>query len=210
MEGKIIALEGSEGSGRTYHVSSLKTYLEEQGYGVVTFGLGMSRLMGEPISKKKRDIVFQRRTLFLAYVTDLADQIENEVKPMVKAGFLAIADGYVSTLKAWGLARGLEEEWMNYVLSALPPANLSLGLVSSPREIMRRILKKKGVLDPLSSGIDICINGELFSSYETYLNTFHDYLRKVIQNGVIVDTSRNFEVVKSEIATIVGDRIEKA
>ncbi|MEM4956266.1 MAG: thymidylate kinase, partial [Metallosphaera sp.] len=103
-----------------------------------------------------------------------------------------------------------EEEWMNYVLSALPPANLSLGLVSSPREIMRRILKKKGVLDPLSSGIDICINGELFSSYETYLNTFQDYLRKVIQNGVIVDTSRNFEVVKSEIATIVGDRIEKA
>ncbi|AWR98501.1 dTMP kinase [Metallosphaera hakonensis] len=208
MEGKIIALEGSEGSGRTYHSNALKNFLEEQGYGVVTFGLGMSKLMGEPISRRKRDIVFQRRTLFLAYVTDIADQVENVVRPMVKAGFIALADGYVSTLMAWGLTRGLEEEWMRDVLSALPKANISLGLISNPDEIMRRILRKKGVLDPFGSGIDICINGDLFSSYRSYLEAFQAHLRKVMEADTIVDTSRDYEVVRDEIARIVGRRIE--
>lgn len=204
----IIALEGAEGSGRTFHVNSLKSFLEEEGYCVITFGLGLSKLMGEPIARKKRDIVFQRRTLFLAYVTDLADQVENVVKPSLKAGFVAIADGYVSTLMAWGMTRGLEPSWMKEVLNALPKSNLSLGLVSSPDEIMRRILRKKGTLDPFSSGIDVCINGELFSSYRQYLENFQTNLIEVMKDGTIVDTGRSFEVVKDEIAKIVGGRLE--
>ncbi|NON63146.1 thymidylate kinase [Acidianus sp. RZ1] len=209
MEGKIIALEGSEGSGRTIHANALKTFLEEEGYGVVTLGLGLSKLMGEPISKKKRDIVFQRRTLFLSYVTDLADQLENVIKPMVKSGFIALADGYTSTLMAWGLARGLEESWMRDTLNVLPKPYLSLGLVSNSAEIIRRILRKKGNLDPLSSGIDICINEDLFSSYIQYLDTFQENLRRLLQDGILIDTGRTYEVVKDEIAKIVGERIEE-
>ncbi|QKQ99022.1 thymidylate kinase [Metallosphaera tengchongensis] len=208
MEGKIIALEGSEGSGRTFHANALRMYLEEQGYGVVTFGLGLSKLMGEPLAKKKRDIVFQRRTLFLSYVTDLADQVENLVKPMIKAGFLALADGYTSTLIAWGLTRGLEIDWMKDVLSSLPKADISIGLTSTPEEVIRRILRKKGSLDPLSSGIDICINEELFSSYRQYLEQFQNHLKTLMTNSFMVDTTRNYEVVRSEIVKIIGDRID--
>ncbi|BDB98265.1 hypothetical protein SACC_12820 [Saccharolobus caldissimus] len=45
----IIAFEGIEGSGRTTHLNIAKKYLEEEGYGVITFGLQMSKLMGERI-----------------------------------------------------------------------------------------------------------------------------------------------------------------
>lgn len=206
MTGKILALEGVEGSGRTMHAESIKRYLEEEGFGVVTFGLGMSKLLGEAISRKKRDVVFQRRTLFLAYVTDLADQLDNVVKPAVDSGFVAVADGYVLTLMAWGLTRGLEREWMEGVLEVLPRAELTLALVAPPDEIVRRIIRKKGVLDPLSSGVDLCVNGDLYQGFRQYLERYQENMRDLarFRGARVVDTGRELSQVQRELLSVVG------
>jgi len=212
LVGKIVAVEGVEGSGRTLHAEGIRTYLEEQGYGVITFGLGMSKLLGEAIARKKRDVVFQRRTLFLAYVTDLADQVENLVKPAVESGFVALADGYVLTLMAWGLTRGLERNWMEGVLRALPRPELTLALIAPPEEIMKRIIRKKGVLDPLSSGVDLCVNGDLYQGFRQYLERYLNNMRSLASDkgGVTVDTGRDFKVVQEEINSLVGGDLSEA
>ena len=148
-KGKLISIEGIDGSGRTIHSQDLKRYLEGQGYGVLAFGLQMSRLIGERITKMKKDMIFRRRTLFLSYVTDLADQMELSIRYGVESGFMAIADGYTLSLKTWGATRGLEDSWMSDVLSILPEPDIRVVLVSSPEEIMRRLISKRGFLDPL-------------------------------------------------------------
>ncbi len=204
--GKIIAIEGVESSGKTTHVQSLKEYLEEEGYGVVTFGIQSSKLMAEAIAKVKKDIVFQRRTLFLAYVTDLADQVENVVKPALESGFIAIADGYLLTLEAWGITRKLEKEWIEGVLSALPKADISVSLVSPSMEVMRRIIRKKGFLDPLSESVDLCINEEIFTSYRKYVIEFQKHL-KGLSREVIVTRGNVREVderIKSLVKGVLG------
>ncbi|AWR98243.1 thymidylate kinase [Acidianus sulfidivorans JP7] len=197
----IIAFEGIEGSGRTTHLEAVKKYLEKEGYGVITFGIQMSKLMGERISQVKKNIVFERRTLFLAYVTDLADQLENFVKPSIESGFIALADGYVLTLMSWGLARGLEENWMRDVLSVFPKSVLYFSLISKPEEIMKRIIKKKGYLDPLSAGIDICIKEDIFSAYEDYINKFQRALISLSDQDSIMNTDHGFEEVNKRIVS---------
>ncbi|ARM75625.1 dTMP kinase [Acidianus manzaensis] len=197
----IIAFEGIEGSGRTAHLEAVRKYLEKEGYGVITFGIQMSKLMGERISQVKKNIVFERRTLFLAYVTDLADQMENYVKPSIDSGFIALADGYVLTLMSWGLARGLEENWMKDVLSVFSEPVTYFSLVSKPEEIMKRIIKKKGYLDPLSAGIDICVKEDIFSAYEDYINKFQHALISLSNQENIVNTDRNFDEVNKEIVS---------
>jgi dTMP kinase len=199
--GKIIAIEGVESSGKTTHVQSLKEYLEEEGYGVVTFGIQSSKLMAEAIAKVKKDIVFQRRTLFLAYVTDLADQVENVVKPALESGFIAIADGYLLTLEAWGITRKLEREWIEGVLSALPKADISVSLVSPSMEVMRRIIRKKGFLDPLSESVDLCINEEIFTSYRKYVIEFQKHLKGL--SGEVIVTRGNVREVNERIKSLV-------
>lgn len=199
----IIAFEGIEGSGRTAHLEALKKYLEKEGYGVTIFGLQMSKLIGDRIAQVKRNIVFERRTLFLAYVTDLADQIENYVKPSLEAGFIALADGYILTLMSWGLARGLEVEWMKEVLSIFPQSDIYFSLISKPEEIMKRLIKKRGYLDPLSAGIDICIKDDVFTAYADYITKFQSALLSLSSKENIINTDRDFIDVHKEIVTRV-------
>lgn len=197
----IIAFEGIEGSGRTSHLEALKRYLEKEGYGVITFGLQMSKLLGDRIAQVKKNIIFERRTLFLAYVTDLADQVENYVKPAIESGFIALGDGYTLTLMSWGLVRGLEENWMKDVLSVFEKPTISFSLISKPDEIMKRIIKKRGYLDPLSAGIDICIKGDIYTAYEDYINRFQRALISLSDTRNIINTDRDFNQVTTEIVS---------
>lgn len=201
----IIAFEGIEGSGRTAHLEAVKRYLEKKGYGVVIMGLQMSKLIGDRIAQVKKDIIFERRTLFLAYVTDLADQLENYIKPSLDAGFIALADGYILTLESWGLVRGLEKEWMEDVLSVFPKPTLSFTLISKPEEIVKRIIKKRGYLDPLSAGIDLCIKDDIYTAYESYINRFQEALISLSDKENIIHTDREFEEVNKEIVMRIDE-----
>ena len=116
--GLMISIDGVEGSGRTSHANQLAKKLEYLGYGVVNLDIQKSKLFGNVISKKKKDIFFETRTLFLAHSTALAD-LGNLIKPAIESGFIVIFDGYIDTLKSWRLVRGLDELWMDGVFSMI-------------------------------------------------------------------------------------------
>lgn len=205
--GILIAVEGVEGSGRSSHLQGIKKYLEEEGYGVTTIGLQSSQLLGSKLSTVKRDLVFQRITLFLAYATDLADQIEYTVKEALNSGFVVLADGYVYTLMAWGLTRGLDRNWINDVLSFAIKPDLAISLVAPVSIISRRVIMKNGKIDPLASSIDLCINKDLYTSFRIHVKTFQKYLLEISKTyGLkVVKTNRNYEEVHKEIIKYVRE-----
>ena len=207
-KGKLISIEGIDGSGRTIHSQDLKKYLEGQGYGVLAFGLQMSRLIGERITKMKKDMIFRRRTLFLSYVTDLADQMELSIRSGVESGFMTIADGYTISLKTWGATRGLEDSWMSDVLSILPEPDIRVVLVSSPEEIMRRLISKRGFLDPLEAGMDVLTKGDVYESYRNYINVFQNTIKTSFPKEKQITTDNNFEDVRLELIRYVESKLE--
>ncbi|MCW6168661.1 MAG: hypothetical protein LVQ96_02795 [Thermoplasmatales archaeon] len=206
--GKLISIEGIDGSGRTIHSQDLKKYLEGQGYGVLAFGLQMSKLIGERITKMKKEMIFRRRTLFLSYVTDLADQVELSIRSGVESGFMAIADGYTLSLKTWGAARGLEDTWMSDVLSILPEPDIKVVLVSSPDEIMRRLISKRGFLDPLEAGMDVLTKWDVYESYRNYINVFQNTIKTAFPKEKYIITDSNFEDVRLELIRYVESKLE--
>ena len=52
--GRLIALEGTDGVGRSTHIALLREFLETQGFGVMHTGLSRSRLAGDGVRKAKR------------------------------------------------------------------------------------------------------------------------------------------------------------
>ena len=206
-KGVLIAVEGVEGSGRSTHVQGIKEFLEEEGYGVTVIGLQSSQLLGGLLGQVKRELVFQRFTLFLAYATDLADQIEYTVKEALNSGFVVLADGYIYTLMAWGLTRGLDKAWLNDVLSFAVKPDLAISLVAPANVIIRRVITKNGKIDPLKSSIDLCINRDLYASFRAYVKTFQKHLVDLSrENGLrTVRTDRSFEEVNREIANYVRE-----
>jgi dTMP kinase len=60
LKGKLIAIEGTDGSGRSTQVALLKNWLEVQGYAVVETGWARSNLMHRSIELAKSGNMMDR------------------------------------------------------------------------------------------------------------------------------------------------------
>src|SRR5689334_24115155 len=86
--GKIIAIEGTDGVGRSTQIRLLREWLEVQGYGVIETGWTRSELMQPTIELAKASNTLNKLTFVLLYATDFADRLEKEIIPALKAGFV--------------------------------------------------------------------------------------------------------------------------
>src|SRR5262245_59361810 len=68
--GKLIAIEGTDGVGRSTQIQLLREWLEVKGYGVVETGWTRSRLMQPTIEIAKGSNTLNKLTFVLLYATD--------------------------------------------------------------------------------------------------------------------------------------------
>src|SRR6185312_5772766 len=120
LTGKLIVVEGADGSGRSTQIARLVDWLETSGYATTQVGLKRSSLVSKELEKAQEGNILSRTTLSLFYATDFADQLENIILPALKAGFIVLADRYVYTLMASDLARGMDEAWLKNVYGIAP------------------------------------------------------------------------------------------
>jgi dTMP kinase len=110
--GKIIAIEGTDGVGRSTQIRLLREWLEVQGYGVVETGWTRSALMQPTIELAKASNTLNKLTFVLLYATDFADRLEKEIIPALKAGFVVLSDRYIFSALARAGVRGVERAWL--------------------------------------------------------------------------------------------------
>src|SRR3989442_3808149 len=111
LVGKLIVVEGTDGVGRSTQISLLKEWLEQQGRAVLDTGLSRSGLAGKGIKRAKQGHTLGRITLSLFYASDLADRLENEIVPALRAGFVVLTDRYIYSLMARAMVGGFAPEW---------------------------------------------------------------------------------------------------
>ncbi|MBT5706249.1 MAG: thymidylate kinase, partial [Verrucomicrobia bacterium] len=124
LTGKLIVIEGADGSGRSTQIRRLVDWLEASGHGTVQVGLKRSSLISEELERAKEGNVLCNTTLSLFYATDFADQTENIIIPALKAGFMVLADRYIYTLMVRDIVRGQEASWVKnlYGIALVPDA----------------------------------------------------------------------------------------
>ena len=108
LAGRLIVVEGADGSGRSTQIARLRGWLEGCGHATVSVGLKRSTLVSEELDQAQQGNILSRTTLSLFYATDFADQMENIILPGLKAGFMVLADRYIYTLMARDLVRGMD------------------------------------------------------------------------------------------------------
>ena len=84
MAGKLIVVEGADGSGRSTQIARLVEWLEGGGHATVQVGLKRSTLVSEELEQAQHGNILSRTTLSLFYATDFADQLENIILPALK------------------------------------------------------------------------------------------------------------------------------
>jgi dTMP kinase len=179
LNGKLIVIEGSDGSGRSTQTELLTDWLERRGHAVAHVGLRRSELIGEELAAAKQGNVLSPRTRSLFYATDFADQIENKIVPALRAGFVVLADRYIYTLMARDIVRGAEIEWLRSVYSIAPVPDVVIYLSVPPQQLLERFIYRGRDLDYWESGMDIGYSRDWFDSFIHYQTDIHRVFTKL-------------------------------
>lgn len=208
--GRLIALEGTDGVGRSTHIALLREYLETQGFGVMHTGLSRSRLAGEGLRRAKLGTTVSQRTLDLLYATDFADRLENDILPALRAGFVVLTDRYFYSIMARSIVRGIDRSWLRDLYRFAPRPHGVLYLKVAVPDLVPRVVAR-GVFDYWESGMDFQEEADVFRSFVRYqerlLAVFDElaatYAFTVINAGRSV--SEVFRDLKDGVMRLVGD-----
>lgn len=168
LHGRLIVVEGADGSGRSTQTALLRDWLEESGYATVEVGLKRSTLAGRELAMAMRGHTLSPLTFSLFYATDFADQLEHDIIPALRSDFIVLADRYIYTLMARDLVRGANLEWIRQMYSIAIVPDIVFYLKVSPQLLAERALRKRTVLDYWESGMDIRRGGDWYESFIRY------------------------------------------
>jgi len=195
LTGRLIVIEGADGSGRSTQIRRLVDWLEASGHATTQVGLKRSNLASEELESAKNGNILNRTTLSLFYATDFADQLENIIIPSLRAGFIVLADRYIYTLMARDMVRGLDENWVKslYSIAIKPDAVFYLKL--PPEKLIQRNLMKNHTLDYWESGMDLGLSLDMFDSFVQYqqlmANKFDEFRKSWEYTTIDADQSMN-------------------
>ena len=110
LPGKLFIVEGIDGSGKSTQLDLLHKWLVSEGHLVVFTEWNSSPLVRRTTQRGKREQLLTPLTFSLIHAADLADRMERQVIPALKAGAIVLADRYIYTAFARDGARGLNAE----------------------------------------------------------------------------------------------------
>jgi dTMP kinase len=211
LAGKLIVVEGADGSGRSTQIVRLVNWLETNGHPTVQVGLKRSSLVSAELEEAQCGNVLSRTTLALFYATDFADQLENIILPSLKSGFIVLADRYIYTLMARDMVRGMDEKWLKNLYGIAPEPDGVFYLSVEPAELVQRNLSKTATLDYWESGLDLGLSRDVFDSFLKYQTAMQDTFRKLQKtyNFDIVDANRSMDSITKELRKKIAAILEE-
>lgn len=182
--GKLIVVEGIDGSGKSTQVSLLYSWLQNQGCKVFFSEWNSSELV-KPITKrgKKRQSLVPS-TFALVHSTDFADRFERKILPLLHAGYIVLCDRYVYTAWARDSARGCPEEWVRALYSFARKPDLAF-FFDVPLEVaLRRILDSRPSLKYYEAGMDMELHSEITESFKIYQGDLYKRYQSMKEEGL--------------------------
>ena len=198
--GKIIAIEGTDGVGRSTQIGLLRQWLEVQGYGVVQTGWTRSALMQPTIDLAKASNTLNKLTFVLLYATDFADRLEKEVIPALKAGFLVLADRYIFTALARAGVRDIDRAWLRSLYGFTIVLHLLFYLKIDVDSLIRRVLESGG-MEYWESGMDLKLGDEIYDSFRAFQGKLlREYHSLADEFGFrAIDARRPIDAIQDEL-----------
>jgi dTMP kinase len=203
--GKIIAIEGTDGVGRSTQITLLREWLEVQGYGVVETGWTRSELMQPTIDLAKASNTLNKLTFVLLYATDFADRLEKEIIPALKAGFIVLSDRYIFTALARAGVRGVDRQWIRSLYGFAIAPHLVFYLKIDEKTLIRRVLQSRG-MDFWESGMDMKLGDDIYESFRAYQRSLlKEYASMADEFGFrMLDARRRIDVIQDELRRQIG------
>ena len=201
MPGRLIIVEGVDGSGKSTQIHLLEKWFRYMGLPVFFTEWNSSETVKEITSKGKKKALLTPVTFSLLHATDFADRYERHILPLLRAGYIVLADRYIYTLLAREAVRGISRRWSHNLLSFALVPDLVFYLDVEPEELVHRVFQKNAYLDYYESGSDMGLADDMFESFLKYQAMIAKEFRKMQAryNLVIVNGNRSIEEINADL-----------
>lgn len=208
--GKLIAVEGLDGSGKSTQLYLLKRWLEMKGLKVHLTEWNSSLLVKKATSKGKKRQLLTPTTFSLIHCTDFADRYERQILPLLKAGFIVLCDRYIYTAFARDAVRGCPRPWLHKLYSFACTPDITLFFNTPLPVALGRILGGRPQLKYHEAGMDLGLASDPYESFRIFQGRIYDeYLSmKERFNFVEIDGSATIEQQQEQVRELISSTLD--
>lgn len=212
INGKLIAVEGLDGSGKSTQIYLLKRWLQLGGYKVFFTEWNSSTLVKKTTKRGKKQKILTPSTFAMIHCTDFADRYERQILPLLQAGYIVLADRYIYTAFARDGARGCDREWIEKLYAFARPPDITFFFKVPLDKALKRILDGRPKLKYYEAGMDMGFSVDPYQSFKTFQAKINDeYLKMAEKYGfVTIDASRPPDVQQKELRDILTQKVSIA
>jgi len=165
LPGRLIAVEGIDGSGKSTQITLLYKWLRGQGRRVFFSEWNSSELVRGATKRGKKNQLLTPTTFALIHATDFADRYERQILPMLRAGFIVLCDRYVYTSFARDEARGCAPAWLRQLYGFAYPPDITFFFHVPVDLALERLVMARSEPNWFEAGMDLELETDPHESF---------------------------------------------
>lgn len=213
--GKLIIVEGIDGSGKSTQIRLLEKWLRYIGIPVFFTEWNSSEQIKEIISIGKKKNLLTPTTFSLLHATDFAARYERNIFPLLRAGYAVLADRYIYTAFARDVVRGCSPEWVRNVYSLAVKPDIAFYFKVPVEVSFDRIVKNRPKLKYYEAGMDLNLSNDPYESYRIFQGRIIDEYESMVEpEGLTVidgtkDIEEQQELMRQKVKEILPQQMHK-
>jgi dTMP kinase len=208
--GKLIVVEGIDGSGKSTQIDLLYKWLQKQGNTVYFSEWNSSDLVRSTTKLARKRRYFTPTTFSLLLCTDFADRWENQILPLLKAGAIVLADRYAFTAFGRDVARGVDSEWVRNLYSFAMQPDIALFFRVPLNVAIQRITSSRTKIKYYEAGMDLKLSDSRTESFKLFQKRIlAEYEKMIDEFGfTVIDGIHSVQVQQRVVRKIVKRELE--
>ena len=208
-KGKLIVVEGIDGSGKSTQIDLLFKSLQAGTRTVFFTEWNSSEIVKSTTKLGKKKKILTPTTFSLLQATDFAERWENNMLPILKAGAIVLADRYAFTAFARDVARGVDPKWVRNLYSFAPQPDLVF-YFRVPLDIsVERILAGRSKIKYYEAGMDLGLSENHVTSFRLFQQRIQNEYENMIDefNFTVIDGTLPVEEQQTELRRIIRNSL---
>ena len=203
--GRLIVVEGIDGSGKSTQLSLLSHWLRNRDYAVSFSEWNSSPLVRETTNRGKKKEMFTPTTFSLIHATDFADRLERYIIPLLKAGAIVCADRYAFTAFARDVVRGVDRAWVRNLYRFAVKPSLAFYFRAPLEVALGRILGGRDALKYYEAGMDLGLSRNMEESFRIFQGRILAEYEAMIDemDFHVIDATKSIEQQQKQMRRIV-------
>jgi dTMP kinase len=214
--GKLIVVEGIDGSGKSTQLLLAMRYLQSLGLRPHFTEWNSADVVKAVTKKGKKKMTLTPLTFSLLHATDFAHRLVHNILPPLKAGMVVLADRYVYTAFARDVVRGCHPDWVRRAYQFAPRPDLAFYFRVPIDVSIARILSGRAKIKDYEAGMDLKLAPDHVQSFRIFQGRILDEYAKIVTEYGLTEVDATHGIgdqqhgVRQHLHRLLADQLSTA